>query len=315
MSLPASIAAEIQKLSDIRLVNLYQIDATSLGGSIYYFTNTFDANIRLASLTSVGLLATATSVDNHALVTGDVVNIYDANTSEYNGAWPITVTGAKTFTYTMLTDPVDNAPYKFTCMRTVSITKFNGISYIPTAFEATGFEKSGQGALPTPKISISNVNKLIFSAVISLRDLTGATFTRIRTMRKFLDDGSAPDPTATMPYDVFKINRKSRMNKLEIEFELCSPFDQEGIQLPRRQFIKNSCSHRYRVFNATTGMLDYSKATCPYAGAAYFNEVDTAVGSASLDRCGKRLSSCKLRFPNPLALPFAGFPGLGNQTG
>ena len=42
----------------------------------------------------------------------------------------------------------------------------------------------------------------------------------------------------------------------------------------------------------------------------YFDEYGSPVLSSSLDRCGKTLTSCKVRF-GPRALPFGGFPSAG----
>jgi lambda family phage minor tail protein L len=45
-------------------------------------------------------------------------------------------------------------------------------------------------------------------------------------------------------------------------------------------------------------------------GNKYFNENDIIVTDASQDRCGKRLTSCRLRFGTQV-LPFGGFPSAG----
>ena len=43
----------------------------------------------------------------------------------------------------------------------------------------------------------------------------------------------------------------------------------------------------------------------------YFNQNDQGVASSANDSCGKRLSSCKLRFGNTAQLSFGSFPGVG----
>jgi hypothetical protein len=62
----------------------------------------------LASLTSVGTLATATTVATHGLTTGASVTVSGATPTEYNVTAVITVTGAKTFTYVIV--DADDAP-------------------------------------------------------------------------------------------------------------------------------------------------------------------------------------------------------------
>ncbi len=187
---------------------------------------------------------------------------------------------------------------------------FDGYSYYPVPFHAEGFERNGQGASPRPKISISNVTHILMASVITLNDLIGATFTRQRTFRKHLDDGSDPDPTAVFPLDVYRINRKLKQNQQSIEFELAAPTDQQGAQIPARQCLKRTCTHRYRRWDAVSGTFDYTKATCPYSSTTYFTPRDIATSNPAEDACGKQLASCKKRF-GTLPLPTRAFPGIG----
>jgi lambda family phage minor tail protein L len=55
----------------------------------------------------------------------------------------------------------------------------------------------------------------------------------------------------------------------------------------------------------------YRSAECSYTGSSYWNAADQVVGTLAADRCGKRLSSCKLRFGDTAELPFGSFPGAG----
>ncbi len=189
---------------------------------------------------------------------------------------------------------------------------FDGNKYYPVPFKAEGFERNGQGASPRPKISISNVTRVMIASVITLNDLVGATFMRQRTFRKHLDDGSDPDPTAVFPLDVYRINRKLNQNPQFIEFELAAPTDQQGAQIPARQCLKRTCTHRYRRWDASSGTFDYTKATCPYSSTTYFNQRDIPTSDPADDVCGKQLSSCKIRFGTQ-PLPTRAFPGIGGQ--
>lgn len=105
------------------------------------------------------------------------------------------------------------------------------------------------------------------------------------------------DPTAEFADDVFVVDRKVSENREAVEFELTTSFDLGGIQLPRRQVIQNVCPWRYRG------------GECGYAGTNYFTSSDVATAYVGQDVCGKRLSSCKLRFGAKSPLPFGGFPG------
>lgn len=109
----------------------------------------------------------------------------------------------------------------------------------------------------------------------------------------------AADPTAEFPVDIFYIDRKASETREVVEFELASSFDVAGVQLPRRQIVQNVCTWRYRG------------AECGYTGTNYFDANDAAVGTLALDVCGKRLSSCKVRFGANDPLPFGSFPAAG----
>jgi lambda family phage minor tail protein L len=187
---------------------------------------------------------------------------------------------------------------------------FNANQYVPIDIEAEGFEWGGSGAPPTPTLKISNVSLYAGVLVREFDDLCGALLTRIRTYRDFLDAGASPDPTLMFPIDVFRVERKVSHNKVFIEFELAVIFDQEGLKLPNRQCIRDTCTHIYRRYDQQTDSFDYSKATCPYTGTAYFKRDGAATTLKSEDVCGKRLSNCVARFGDDATLPTRAFPGM-----
>lgn len=187
--------------------------------------------------------------------------------------------------------------------------EFQGQAYTPVDFEATGFEYSGKGPQPRPRIRISNVNKVAQAAAIEFSDLLGATLTRIRTYREFLDDGATPG-NHTLPLDVYTVDRKSSQNSTQIEWELASALEQQGKMLPGRQIFKNFCNLRYRRWNGSS--FDVSAVMpCPFSDATYFTREGVATTAAN-DVCNKTLSACQLRFGQHGDLPFGGFPGIGN---
>lgn len=183
---------------------------------------------------------------------------------------------------------------------------WGGFEYLPFPIDAEGFEWRGSGSLPRPTVRIANVTGLVGAAVRDLNDLIGSKFTRIRTFSKYLDavnfQGGNPtaDPTAEFSRDIFFVNRKVSENKFVIQFELSPMLDIEGVKLPRRIAIANICSWRYR------------SAECGYSGGPVANSDDVPTADSSKDQCGKRLDSCKLRFPNSRTegLPYGGFPGV-----
>jgi len=186
---------------------------------------------------------------------------------------------------------------------------FDGKVYAPAPVDADGFERSGSGPQPTPTLKVGNANKVAQAAVNSYQDLLGATVRRIRTLREHLDDGADPDTEAIWPIDVFRVERKSAINKVFIEWELASAIDQEGRKLPARQVLKDACTHTYRRWDSDLLAFDYSEASCPYAEASSFDATG-AISSLAADQCGKKLSDCRSRYGYSANLPTRAFPGV-----
>ena len=193
---------------------------------------------------------------------------------------------------------------------------WNSQAYMRFPLEAEGFEYSGQGQLPRPKLRISNIFGNITALILTLPNgLEGAKVTRIRTLGRYLDSANFPasgdilltedsfallledsssilldptnpteDPTAEFPREIYYVDRKVVETRDVIEFELAAVFDLIGVRAPKRQCVSNVCQWKYRG------------AECGYAGDAYFNTNNQPVATLALDACGKQLSSCELRF-------------------
>lgn len=69
----------------------------------------YSAGATVTALTSVVTLATATTLVNHNLTTGDTIVMIGCTSSAYNGTYAVTVTGTTSFTYTMATNPGGSA--------------------------------------------------------------------------------------------------------------------------------------------------------------------------------------------------------------
>lgn len=141
---------------------------------------------------------------------------------------------------------------------------FQGNKYQICPLEAEGFEINSKGTLPTPILRISTVDEgvpllaALKDQIRSFGDIIGCKVTRRRTFAKFLKlsnfnvdnalyghpyDG---DDLIEFPPDIYFINRKTKENKLIIEYELASIMDLEGIVLPRRTIISKRCNFTYR---------------------------------------------------------------------
>jgi lambda family phage minor tail protein L len=153
---------------------------------------------------------------------------------------------------------------------------WQGNIYSAFPVQATGFAITGTGTIPRPKMTVANVTGLISAFVLSFNDLLGAKITRKRTLVKYLDAVNFPggtnptaDPDSHLADDVYSIDRKSAENKNAVEFELAAAFDVQGVQLPRRQIIRNLCSWAYRG------------PECGFTGAPIWDANDTFISSAS----------------------------------
>ncbi len=183
---------------------------------------------------------------------------------------------------------------------------WNGQTYQRYPIEATGFTYQGGGQLPRPTISISNVLSLATTLVLEYNDLVGATVTRIRTLKKYIDavnftseTNATADPFAEFPREIYIVDRKVSENRAVVSFELAATFDVAGVKLPRRQIIQNICPWTYKGEG------------CCYTGTKYVDIDDNEVDDVANDVCGDRLSSCKLRFGENAEIPYGGFPSAG----
>lgn len=178
---------------------------------------------------------------------------------------------------------------------------WQGNEYLALPIEAEGFDITTKGTLPRPRLRVANANGM-FSAITSeFDDLVGCKIIRSRTFARFLDAANFPDgnpdadPNQHFEDDIWFVEQKLLENPLMIEWELSSAFDLQGVMLPKRQVVQNSCQWKYRG------------PECGYVGVAYFDKNDQPCDQTN-DYCAKRLVSCELRHPEQV-VPFGGFPG------
>lgn len=217
--------------------------------------------------------------------------------------------------------------------------KFDEQSYPAVPVEVDGFEFTTKGTLPRPTLRVANVNDAISSLLLSY-NLLGAKVQRIRTFVKFIDVSNfnqqvqftkeadvegllttedddplimetfndSADPQAKM-VETWYVDRIASENLQFAEFELAPKIDLTNLQLPRRT-IEDACPWRYRGVQEGTG------PGCTYKGDSCFTAADDALPDRDFanDVCGKRLSSCRLRFPGKKRLPFGGFIGARLQA-
>lgn len=202
------------------------------------------------------------------------------------------------------------------------LIRFGGVDYswLPVEMDAPATSGDGKPAQPTFRIATSGSN--VAALVAQFDDFRGAVVRRFFTLAKFLDlrpDGQGgveanpdADAAAVFGLDQFIVDRKLGVNKRVLEMQLTSPFDVQGVQLPRRVALKRYCDRDYRFSNddgtfTTTGR----NFPCPYAGSAFFTVDDQSTADPTQDMCSKTPRGCELRFGKEVSLPGAFFPGIG----
>ena len=126
---------------------------------------------------------------------------------------------------------------------------WNGNEYERFPIQCEGFEFTGRGTLPRPRISISNILGTITAIMQNVNettignDLNGTKLVRIRNLVRFLDavnfpgntnPHGTPDPTAEFPQEIYFLDRKVSENRGVVQWEAISALDLVNVKLPKR---------------------------------------------------------------------------------
>lgn len=187
-----------------------------------------------------------------------------------------------------------------------------GQTYTPVAIQTDGLEMRGDGTPSAPSLVIGNNIDGINGAVTALcafySDFVGAQLRVIHVLAKHLDatNFSAGNPSAdaqqyTDQYWTVNQKKHESLNEQDssVAFELSTPLTAQRKMIPSRTITKY-CDW------AVKGK--YRGESCGYTGAAMFTEDGTPTDDPAQDKCGGRLSDCKLRFGEHEPLSFGGFP-------
>ena len=186
--------------------------------------------------------------------------------------------------------------------------RYEGVEYTPTPVELEGV-RFGGSLSGRPTLRLSRLDAVVAgAALVGTEHWRGATVSRLRTLTRYLDGEPDADPNRHWPKEIWLIEKLLRADKATVAWQLASPLDIGGRQLPGRQIVRDVCNWRYREWRA--GAWNYARAQCPYTGANYFDADDNAATDAADDVCSRRLSGCRARFPGQ-AIPFGGFLGVG----
>lgn len=187
--------------------------------------------------------------------------------------------------------------------------QFDSATYYPRPVRLTGQQRMGSGRPPRPKVQIGDLDGTIAGLCRDYQDMIGATFTRIRTLAKYLDGEPGADTSAKFPDEIYVINKKARAQRSVIEFDLSPATDIDGVMIPARLVLCDTCGFNYRVWNGASFDTPTVRP-CPYTDAVYFEYDNTSTVDPAEDVCARTLAACKVRYGDTEELPFGGFPGV-----
>ncbi|MCL1623809.1 phage minor tail protein L [Moraxella sp. Tifton1] len=171
--------------------------------------------------------------------------------------------------------------------------------FIPVAIKADGLEVRSDGRASTPTLTIHNdiggIPQALRFLCLKFSDFVGAKLKVIHTLAEYL--ASTDEQNYRIQH--WYIEQKTSETNAVTTFELSNPVDFEGLRIPVRQ-ITSYCHW------AVCGR--YRGEECGYIGTNRFTTDGKPTDNPELDRCGGRLSDCKLRNNEQR---FGGFPASG----
>ncbi|MCQ9618405.1 phage minor tail protein L [Paenalcaligenes niemegkensis] len=190
---------------------------------------------------------------------------------------------------------------------------WQGNDYLPISIEVRGLAMA-TNKTTAPSFVIGNeiggVRGAVSALCLYFRDFVGAKLTVRETFKHYLDAANFPEgnPEASNEetISIWFIEQKTSENAQQVAFELSSPADFQGQQVPTRQ-ITSRCGWAIRG--------EYRGESCGYTGPPYDIEGNLTDDWES-DKCNGLLrSGCKVRFGIDAELPFGGAPSSGLLKG
>ena len=344
----AAVVSDVQTLEPGQLIELFDLDATVLGDTIHRFhgytqvgTVTWNGNAYTAwPIQSQGFARTSAQQPVPTISVGNIDGSITALCLAFDDLVGATVTRRRTlgkyldsinYPATLITELVSNGTFAtstgWTLAANVTIgsgtlnfasATSNNATYtlagvVGTTYHvqfdvsavSAGSVRVGIGGVLGAAVAVNgHVAQDITATTTAVLTVTGVAFTgSVDNISVMAYSNATADPTQEMPADVWYVERKANEDFEYVTFELSSALDFSGVQLPRRQIVANVCS-----WLAIGG---YRGAYCGYAGGAVAQADDTATAVLGLDKCGGRVSSCKLRFGSAGSLPYGSFPAAG----
>jgi len=123
---------------------------------------------------------------------------------------------------------------------------WQGETYTPLPYQIDDLEFTTKGAMPRPKLTVSNLDGTVSALIGPLDDLLGAKVTIRRTQKQYLDavNFAAGNATADPDYEwveTFEIEQKTGESRQTIKFQLVSEIDRGNRQIPARKIQATIC--------------------------------------------------------------------------
>lgn len=168
---------------------------------------------------------------------------------------------------------------------------FKGNSYSPLPVFLDGIDVATDSASARPTLTLANVTNVLQDLLndksFSFEDLVGKKLTRRKTFEKYLEGGSDANSPFEFPKVSYYIDRISSRNSIGVSFELASPYDVDGIKLPRRVTVGKYCSwmyqgHQTHSKGGCTWRLDGLSSSGGIERRAYFDIFDRPIVTSSV---------------------------------
>jgi len=131
-------------------------------------------------------------------------------------------------------------------------------TYTAIPLQAQGFKNDPSGTSARPTISFANASNIFKNSITDYENLLGAKLIRRTTLKKYLVGESGDStPPVEFPKQIYIFDRISAHTKTVISFECATPYDLQGITLPKRQVIANACPWIYQGADYT--LNEYEK--------------------------------------------------------
>lgn len=184
---------------------------------------------------------------------------------------------------------------------------WRGVEYKPWPVTVTGLDMSTDGPAARPTLTAGNLDGKITALCLAFDDLVQAPVTIRETFAHYLDARNFPagNPEANPEEErlqYWDIDAKVSEDGEHVAWELASPADSNGLQIPAR-IIHSMCEWSLRN--------EYRGADCGYTGPPVTDADGKPTDDPAKDVCLGCLSDCKKRFGDNSPLPFGGFPAAG----